>query len=62
MNEVMRYVIGCADKGNLSDFLKKCDKDRKYVYIGSCGIDLIIENGEVVRVMFEGRELTLVEV
>ena len=62
MNEVMQYVIACADKGDLAKFLMNCDKNRKYIYNGECGLDLHIENGEVTKVFCDGNELKLVEV
>lgn len=62
MNKVMQYVIECADKGDLAEFLKNCDRNRKYIYNGQSGLDLHIENGEVTKVFCDGRELKLVEV
>lgn len=62
MDEVMQYVTACADKGDLAEFLKNCDRNKKYVYRGECGLDLHIENGEVAKVFCDGRELKLVAV
>lgn len=60
MNEAMEYLIKCADRGDLQEFLKNC-KEKKCIYPGDNGLDLHISNGKITKVTHDGKELKLVE-
>ena len=61
MNAAMEYLIQCADKGDLAEFLEKCGKDKKCIYKGDNDLDLHIRNGKIIKVTHAGKELKLVE-
>ena len=61
MNEAMEYIIFCADKGDLQEFLKKNAKSKRCIYRGDNGLDLHISNGKIIKVTHYGKELKVVE-
>ena len=60
MNEAMEYLIKCADRGDLQEFLKNC-KEKKCIYHGDNSLDLHFRNGNIIKVFHDGKELKLVE-
>ena len=60
MNEAMEYLIKCADRGDLNDFLKK-SKGKKCIYHGDNDLDLHFRDGKMIKVTHYGIELKLVE-
>lgn len=60
MDDVMQYVVSCADKGDFREFLKK-SKGRKLVYRGNHDLDLHVLNGKIIKVTHAGVTLKIVE-
>lgn len=60
MNEAMEYLIKCADKGDLQEFLEKNATTKKCIYHGENDLDLHFRNGNIVKVTHAGIELKLV--
>jgi len=61
MNKAMDYIIACADKGDLNEFIKNCDKHKECIYRGDNGLNLHIYRGEIVKVTHMGINLKVVE-
>lgn len=62
MDEVMEYIVECADRGDLAEFLKKNAKTKKCIYHGENDLDLHFSNGKIVKVTHAGIKLKLVKV
>jgi hypothetical protein len=62
MDEAMEYLIKCADKGDLQEFLDKNTTTKKCIYHGENDLDLHFRNGKIVNVTLAGIELKLVEI
>jgi len=60
MNEAMEYLIKCADKGDLAEFLRN-SSGKKVKYKGKDGFDLYIHDGKIVKVRHYGKPLMIVE-
>jgi len=61
MSEVLEYVIECADRGDLQEFLEKNATAKKCIYRGDNDLDLHFRSGKIIKVIHAGIELKLVE-
>ena len=61
MNEAMQYLISCADKGDLKDFIEKNAKAKRCIYRGDNDLDLYFNTGKIVKVTHDGIPLKIVE-
>ena len=61
MNKAMEYMIFCADKGDLAEFIEKNAKSKRCIYRGDNGLDLHFRNGKIEKVTHAGVPLKIVE-
>ena len=61
MNKAMEYMIFCADKGDLAEFIEKNAKSKRCIYHGDNDLDLHFSNGKIIKVTHAGRKLKVVE-
>lgn len=61
MNSALEYVVQCADRGDLQEFIEKNAKSKRCIYHGDNGLALHISNGKIVKVFHDGIPLKIVE-
>jgi hypothetical protein len=62
MTEAERYLIRVADRGDLSKFLKSCDRNKPYVYRGAYSLDLYIKGNKIVGFAHDERDLKPIDI